>query len=103
MLVGCGGTGGWVSLREDKEVAEGQRGGPSSTLLSWGHAAIQGAFSLRSQLDFHVTGVGLRASPSLRPRPSEERLLSELSIRTDQETSFRRRGWSGFEAGHRLQ
>lgn len=50
---------------------EGPGGPEAPPCLSWGGAAIPGAFSLRSQLDFHVVGVGVRASPSLRPHPSE--------------------------------
>lgn len=88
-----------------KPGGEGPIGGEGawgSTLLHWGGAAVQGAYSLRCQLDFHVIGMGVKASSSLIPCPSEKRCL-EFSIRRDQETSSHRQGSSGSEAGHRLQ
>lgn len=79
-------------------------GGPNTTFRLAGEVlANQGAFSLRSQFDSQVPGWVVRASPSLRPHPSEELRLLEFSIRTDPETSSRRLGWSGSEAGRRLR
>lgn len=64
MLIGPRGAGGRISLREDKEEAgkEGPIGGEGaqgSTLLHWGGAAVQGAYSLRSQLRFPYHRDGL--------------------------------------------
>lgn len=98
----AGSPSGKTRRKRGGEGPIGGEGARGSTLLHWGGAAVQSAYSLRSQLDFHVIGMGVKASSSLRPCPSKK-LCLEFSIRRDQETSSRRQGSSGSEAGHRLQ
>lgn len=97
----AGSPSGKTRRKQGGEGPVGDEGARGSTLLHSGGAAVQGAYSLRSQLDFHVIGMGVKASSSLRPCPSEK-LCLEFSIRRDRETSSHRQGSSGSEAGHRL-
>lgn len=72
-------------------------------MLSRGGAAIHVTFSEIPVRLPHNRGGGEGEPLPQTPTPSKELHLLEFSIRTDPETSSRRRGWSGSEAGRRLR
>lgn len=73
--VGCLLAPAWPDLPQGRQrgsrEAERGAGGPRAPPC----LAVQGAFSLRSQLDLHGVGVGVKASPSLRSHPSKKLCL----------------------------